>query len=137
MSEYIKYFDNGGKNMSFKNEDDNILVKHDKIWNRIKKKKDKKKSHSKPVYEEENIKAKVKTFNEVVNSVFSVYELPKESIHYICIAAISTDSVMEIDKKNYPHVYLEECTHKIKKKKMTKLIKAELKLVDSDDSNCQ
>ena len=44
---------------------------------------------------------------------------------------------MEIDKKNYPHVYLEECTHKIKKKKMTKLIKAELKLVDSDDSNCQ
>ena len=38
MSEYIKYFDNGGKNMSFKNEDDNILVKYDKIWNRIKKK---------------------------------------------------------------------------------------------------
>ena len=38
MSEYIKYFDSGGKNMSFKNEDDNILVKYNKIWNRIKKK---------------------------------------------------------------------------------------------------
>ena len=27
MSGYIKYFDNGGKNMSFKIEDDNTLVK--------------------------------------------------------------------------------------------------------------
>ena len=78
MSEYIKYFDSGGKNMSFKNEDDNILVKYNKIWNRIKKKNDKTKFHSKPVYEEEHIKAKVKTFSEVVNSVFSVYELPKK-----------------------------------------------------------
>ena len=31
MSEYIKYFDNGGKNMSFKIEDDNILVKFNEI----------------------------------------------------------------------------------------------------------
>ena len=33
MSGYIKYFDDGGKNMSFKIEDDNILVKHNEIWN--------------------------------------------------------------------------------------------------------
>ena len=33
----------------------------------------------------------------------------KESIHYTCIAAINIDSVMEMNKKNYPQIYLEEC----------------------------
>ena len=33
---YIKYFDNDGKNISFKIEDDNILLKHNEIWNKTK-----------------------------------------------------------------------------------------------------
>ena len=33
---YIKYFDNGGKNISFKIKSD-VLVKYNEIWNRIKK----------------------------------------------------------------------------------------------------
>ena len=37
MSGYIKYFDNGGKNMSFKIEDDNIYLGYIEIWNKIKK----------------------------------------------------------------------------------------------------
>ena len=37
------------------------------------------------------------------------------------------DSVMKMNKKNYPQVYLEEC-------KMVKFIDAELDLDDSDDS---
>ena len=36
MSGYIKYFENGGKNMSFKIEDDNVYVKYNEIWNKIK-----------------------------------------------------------------------------------------------------
>ena len=36
MSEYIKYFDNGGKNMSFMIEDDSVLQKYNEIWNKIK-----------------------------------------------------------------------------------------------------
>ena len=39
---------------------------------------------------------------------------------------------MKMDKKNYPHVYLEECRYKIKKKK-TRFIDVELDLIDSDD----
>ena len=35
MSGYIKCFDNRGKNMSFKIEDDNVLVKYNKICNKI------------------------------------------------------------------------------------------------------
>ena len=31
-----------------------------------------------------------------------------------------------MEKKNYPHVYLEECKYKIKKTKMTKFINTEL-----------
>ena len=33
MSEYIKYFDNNGKSIPFKIEDDSILVKYNSIWN--------------------------------------------------------------------------------------------------------
>ena len=36
MSGYIKYFENGGKNMSFKTEDDEVYVKYNQIWNKIK-----------------------------------------------------------------------------------------------------
>ena len=46
-----------------------------------------------------NNKNKVKAFNEVVNTIFSGNKIPKEIIHYICIAAINVDSVMRIDKK--------------------------------------
>ena len=36
MSGYIKYFDNGGKNMSFKIEDESVYLKYTEIWNKIK-----------------------------------------------------------------------------------------------------
>ena len=36
MSGYIKYFENGEKNMSFRIEDDSVLVKYNDIWNKIK-----------------------------------------------------------------------------------------------------
>ena len=71
----------------------------------------------------------------VVNTIFSDNKMLKESIHYICIAAISIDSLIKIDKRKYPQVHLEECKYKINKKKLTKLITAELELHDLDDSN--
>ena len=47
-------------------------------------------------------------------------------MHYTCIACITIDSLMRIEKKNYPQVYLEECKYKPKKIKMTKVIDNEL-----------
>ena len=35
MSGWIKYFENGGKNMSFKIEDDDVYLKYNEIWNKI------------------------------------------------------------------------------------------------------
>ena len=50
MSGYIKYFENGGKNMSFLIKDDEVWDKYDKIWDAIKDKLTIK-FHSEPVYE--------------------------------------------------------------------------------------
>ena len=36
--------------------------------------------------------------------------------------SICIDSVMKIDKKNYPQVYSEQCKYKIKKKKAANFI---------------
>ena len=54
-------------------------------------------------------------------------EVPKENMHYTCIACITIDSVMRINKKNYPQVYLEECKYKAKKIQMSRFISTELK----------
>ena len=35
-------------------------------------------------------------------------KIPKECVHCICIAAINIGSVMKIENRNYPQVYLEE-----------------------------
>ena len=36
MNRYIKYFDNGGKNMSFVTDDKMVFEKYDEIWNVVK-----------------------------------------------------------------------------------------------------
>ena len=114
MSGYIKYFENGGKNMSFMVKDDNVLDKYNKIWN-VNKNKLNIKFHSKPVYNQKYLKVKVKEFDGVIKTNFLGNEVPKENMHYTCIACITIDSVMRMEKKNYPQVYLEECKYKIKK----------------------
>ena len=57
MSGYIKYFENGSKNLSFFVRDDNVLNKYNEIWNGIKNKLNIK-FHSKPVYDQKYLKAK-------------------------------------------------------------------------------
>ena len=113
MSGYIKYFDNGRKNMSFKIEDESVYLKYTEIWNKIKNSPNSK-FYSQPIYDK-YIKTKVKTFSSMINTLFSGNEIPKERNHYICIASICIDSVLRVDKKNYPQVYLEQCKYKIKK----------------------
>ena len=53
--------------------------------------------------------------------------IPKENIHYSCIVCVTIDSVSTIDKKNHPHVYLEECKYKVKKVQMSRFINTKLK----------
>ena len=114
MSWYIKYFENGGKNMYFWIKDDEVWDKYDKIWDVIKDKLGIK-FHSEPVYEYRYLKAKVREYDGVIKTHFLGNDMPKGNMHYTCIAWITIDSVLRIDKKNYPQVYLEECKYKVKK----------------------
>ena len=117
MSWYIKYFENGSKNMSFLIKDDEVWDKYDEIWDAIKNKL-RIKFHGEPVYEYRYLKTKVREFNGVIKTNFLSNYIPKENMHYTCIACITIDSVLRTDKKkNHPQVYLEGCKHKAKKYK--------------------
>ena len=131
MSGYIKYFENGGKDMSFVIKDDDVLAKYNEISNKIKRTLNIK-LHSMPVYSEKNIKTKVKEFNGVIKTNFLDDEIPKENEHYACIACINIDSIIRLEKTNYPEVYLDECKYKIKKIKISEFINTEL---DSDSGS--
>ena len=98
MSGYIKYFENGSKSMSFVIKDDDVLDKYNEIWDKIKETLNIK-FHSIPVYDEKYIKAKVSELNGGIKTNFLGDEAPKESMHYTCIACITTDSVMRMEKK--------------------------------------
>ena len=70
----------------------------------------------------------------MIRTNFLGNDMPKENMHYTCIACITIDSVLTIDKKNHPQVYLEECKYRIKKTQMSKFINTELKS-DSESSD--
>ena len=97
MDGYIKYFDNGGKNMSFMIKDDEIWDKYDKIWNVIKDKVGIT-FHSEPVYEYKYLRTKVREFDGVIKANFLGNGVPKENMYYTCFACITIDSVMKADK---------------------------------------
>ena len=117
-------------------KNDDVLDKYNKIWDKIKKKLSIK-FHSVPVYDEKYIKAKVREFNGVIKTNFLGDEIPKENVHYTCIACITIDSNMRMEKKNYPQVYLEECKCKMKKTKMTKFINTELESESESESDIE
>ena len=127
MSGYIKYFEYGSPNMSFLIKDDEVGEKYEQIWDVIKNKL-KIKFHSEPVYEYKYLKAKVREFDGVIKTNFLGNDVPKENMHYTCIACITIDSVMRMDKKYFPRVYLEECKYKIKKIEVSRFINTELDL---------
>ena len=71
MKEYIKYFYDEEKNMSFKTEENDMFSKYKEIWSKIKKALSIK-FHGQPIYDEKYIKSKVKTFNGVINIVLGL-----------------------------------------------------------------
>ena len=85
------------------------------------------------VYDEKYMKAKLREFNGVVKTNFSGDEIPKENVHYTCVACKAIDSVMRMKKMNYPQVYLKECNYKITKIKMSKFINTELESVSESE----
>ena len=134
MNGYIKYFDDGGKNMSFVTDDEKVYEKYDEIWNVVKSLL-KLKFAASPIRNDKYILTNLKIFKKKNLTAFSNNIVPIEKNHYICIPAIDIDSVLKTDKKAYPQAYLEECKYKLKKRKIVSFIDSEI-IDDSDrDSN--
>ena len=86
MTGYIKYFENGVKNMSLVIKDDDVLDKYNEIWDKIKETLSIK-FHSMPVYDEKYIKTKVREFSSVIKTNFLGDEVPKKKkiLHFHCL----------------------------------------------------
>ena len=121
MSGYIKYFDDGGKNMSFVTDDKEVYEKYNEIWEVIRKLL-KLKFFVDPVRDNKYIIFKLKIFNKINRTTFTDNVIPIEKNNYICIPAIDIDSVLKIEKRAYPQAYLEQFKHKLKKRKHVNFI---------------
>ena len=84
--------------MSFLIKDDKVSEKYEQIWDVIKNKL-KIKFHSLPVYDKKYLKTKAREHEGVIKTNFLGNDVPKENMHYACIACITTDSVERMDKK--------------------------------------
>ena len=132
---YIKYFDDGGKNMSFVTDDKKIYKKYNEIWEVIRNllKID---FTVNPVRDDIFLVAKLKIFNKINRTTFNNNDyIPIERNHYICIPVIDIDSVLKIDKRAYPQAYLEQREYKLKKRKIVNYIDDEIIDEDSDSDS--
>ena len=110
MNGYIKYFDNGSKNMTFVTNKEKVYDKYNGTWEVIRKLL-KVKFAVNPVQDDKYLVAKLKIFNKINRTTFNKKNnIVIEINHYICIPAIDIDSVLKIDnKRGYPQAYLEKC----------------------------
>ena len=134
MDGYIKYFDNGGKNMTFVTDNKKINDKYNEIWEVIRKLL-KVKFAVNPVRDDKYLVAKLKIFNKINRTTFNnKNNVPIVRNHYTCIPAIDIDSVRKIDnKRTYAQAYLEQCKYKLKKRKIVNYIDHEI--IDDSDSD--
>ena len=89
MSAYRKDFDET-KYTSFLIKDDELLKKYNKIWKKVKNSL-KKENDSEPVYNEKYLKAKVKSYNEKINTNFHENKIPNKGSHFICLSVSLID----------------------------------------------
>ena len=94
----IKILSKWGQKHVFLIKSDEVWGKYEQIWDVIKNKLGIK-FHSKPIYEQKYLKAKVREFDCVIKTKFLANGVLKENMHYTCIACITIDSVMRMDKK--------------------------------------
>ena len=76
---YIKYFKNGGKNMSLLIKNIEVWEKYEDIWGVIKNKLNIK-FHSEPIYENKYLKAKVREFDGSIKTNFAIQMIGSSSL---------------------------------------------------------
>ena len=133
MNGNIKYFDDGGKNMSFVTDDEEIYEKCNEIWEVVRKLLILKLTVG-PIQDDKYIIAKLKIFNRINRTTFTDNAIPIEKNLYTCIPAIDIDSILKMDNKRVsPQAYLEQYKYKVKKKRVVNFIDDEI--IDEDSEN--
>ena len=132
MSGYIKYFDDGRKNMSFVTDDKEVYEKYNETWEVVKKLL-KLKFFVSPIGDDKYIIAKLKIFNGINRTTFTNNIIPIEKNHYTCISAIDIDSVLKTEKRAYPKAYLEQCKYELKRRKTINFV--DFEIIDYDSEN--
>ena len=84
--------------MSFLIKNSEVWEKYEDIWD-VTKNKLNIKFHGEPIYENKYLKAKVREFNGNIKTNFLGSNVPKENTYYTCIACITLDYVVKMDKK--------------------------------------
>ena len=110
-----------------------VYEKYNEIWEVVRKLLELKFTVG-PVRDDKYLIAKLKIFNGINRATFTNNAIPIERTSYNCIPAIDIDSVLKIDNKRaYPQAYLEQCTYKLRKRKIVNFIDNEI--IDEDSEN--
>ena len=89
--------------------DGNLLEKYNTIWDKVSAD-IKKEFDSKPVYNKEFLKTKIKSHGDEVTDFYS-YEIPKVDSNHIFLAVISLDSSLKEVGIYYPQVLFKQCQY--------------------------
>ena len=103
--------------MYFLIEDENLLEKY-YIWDKISDKLFgikvsadlKKEFDSKPVYNKNYLKTKMKSHGDEVTDFYDK-KIPKLDSNHTCLAVISLNSAIKKDDSYYPQMLLKECSY--------------------------
>ena len=61
-------------------------------------------------------------YEDRVNTNFQGKKVPKENASYKRLSLIMLESVIRVNKRYYPHTFLEECKYVIRKNKISRLL---------------
>ena len=135
MIGYLKEFDDS-MTMPLKVDDNKLFKKYCRIWRTI--------SgllgiefDSEPVYRDTDsyIKAKVKMYDNRVNTNFQSKKVPKGDASCKFLSLIMLDFIVKVEKKYYPQVFLEECKYVKIKNKMVNYINDGIDITSSDEND--
>ena len=135
MIGYARKF-NENVSMSFKVTDKQLLINHNRIWEKIEKLM-KIVFESQPVYGDDDkyIKTKIKIYAKNIIRSFHNKKKRKEKIQCKCISIITIDSVIKANKKYYLQTLLEECKYIQEKVKTENYIDEDLENSKSDSNS--
>ena len=87
---------------------------------------------------DKNIKAKISTYGDKINTIFHDNKEPKQNVPYKCLSLIMLESVVRTEeKKYYSQIFLEECKYEEKNIKGNKRIDYDFDTSSSDKSDSE